>query len=356
MRRFLLLDELAGSVAGDVAEPVVAKTLHRVVKHLPGQHDQSTHGRGGSKKPSAQIRSGPDVPTELQGAFDYAVGRSREFVSDDEEAKALEFLQARAYAYAVSHGYSPNEFPYGEQSEAGLYANGLLRHAMNVKDQEERWRERGPEQVQRVHEAFDDWRAGGQVMVKVPSEHLDDILADRVKTQFDTDESGGLYDPDLRAIAELAAHGTPPAASGMDRPVYGFVSREGFENPVSVSQYGDVTLVLKDGVRGRTTVTLGDSLNTNATPVPLNGPVTGRQVSDASAHTFFTDEFSMVASRGTTPLAVGATYMEAQIHGGVRRSDIARIIFTGVSADLDAVAALSQELTGSGIEVDVYVE
>lgn len=329
--------------------------LRPVLKHAT--HDQSTHGRRGS----GSVGGGLEVPAELQGAFNYAAGRSREFATGAESSVALDNLQKAAMNYAIANGYAndPDYPEFDSMTAAEIYAGAMQRRALDVYAQDKRWPDREADKwgATRVRDTFDDWRAGGDVMIKVPSGYLDEILADGVKNQFDTDTSGGLFSPDVRAVAETAAHGLPPDADGGMRPVYGFIGRPGSEHPVSVANYGDVTLVLKDSVRDRTTVTLGDSLNTTATPVPLKGPVTARQVSDATAQTMFSDEWSLVRRAGSIPLESGSIYMEAQILGGVRREDIKRIVFADRDdLDWDGVAALGRELAGEGIEVDVLTD
>lgn len=334
--------------------------LRPVLKH-PGHPDQKVHGRrGASAKHIAQAAEtgehlgvGVPVPEELQGAFDYATGRSRPFNGDEEER--LEFLREKAHEWANKNGFPDDDYPYSDMTSAQIYAAAVVRRAMDKKAQDERWSETSDADAEKVKQVFDDWRADGKVMVRVPSEHLDEILADRVLTQFDTGESRGLLNHDLRAITETAAFDIHPAVDAWHRPVYGFIGKEGSESPLALGQYGDVTLVLKDSVRERTTVTLGDSLNTTATPVPLLGAVTARQVSDASAVTIFGDVPRHVARSGSASLDDGAMYMEAQIHvGGVRKTDISRIIFSDYGdLNLDFVSDLADSLVADGIEVDI---
>jgi hypothetical protein len=161
---------------------------------------------------------------------------------------------------------------------------------------------------------------------------------------------------DVRAVDELAHHGIRPDASGPERPVYGYVGVSGSEHPKSVQHYGEVTLVLKDKVRERTTVTLGDSLNTHSNPVPIDAKLTPREVSDATARTIYRNEFTTVAKGGYTPIDRGMTYIEAQIVGGVKRSDIEEIVF-GPNAEIDAqeIKSLTEKMRPFGISVNVQV-
>ena len=237
----------------------------------------------------------------------------------------------------------------------------MVRRAIDKRNQDSGWAEAQavlarPGKGQAVKRDFDEYREKGRVMVSVPSDYLDDILSDGLKNQFDSGDSGGVLDNDIRAVDEAAHQGIRPDAPGSERPVYGYIGMPGNEHPMSVHNYGDVTLVLKDSVRGRTTVTLGDSLNTNATPVPLEGQITPRQVSDASARNIFQDDFIQFAKNGSRGMDAGLTYMEAQIKGGVRREHISMIVF-GANADMldddSGVEALREEMRPYGIEVKV---
>ncbi len=86
----------------------------------------------------------------------------------------------------------------------------------------------------------------------IDAAHL--ILEDgRFETQFESGTSGGNYDPELRANAERSGLGIPVDLPAAERPVYGYTTG-------TASQYGEIQWVLKDSVRERTTITLGDSL------------------------------------------------------------------------------------------------
>jgi GNAT superfamily N-acetyltransferase len=350
-RRRSGVGERGSRAVGQTGRPAVAVVkfnpgLVPVLKH--GTGDQSPHGRRGSGGVEA-------IPEDLQKIFDYAVGRVKPLNSDEQQI-ADDLLLDTSRGWASRNGYPADDAPHDGLSSATIYGGAVVRRAMDLRDQEEKWARTSDEDADKVKAVFDEWRENGQVMISVPSDYLDDILRDGVKNQFETGESGGMLHNDNRAVDEAAHHGIRPDTPGEGRPVYGYVGRPGGEHPIAVHNYGDVTLVLKDSVRGRTTVTLGDSLNTNTTPVPIDGKVTPRQVSDASAHTIFSDDFRVTANNGSKPLAKGAMYMEAQIMGGVRREDISRIVF-GSNADIDVerggVGMLANEMRPYGISVDV---
>jgi len=174
-----------------------------------------------------------------------------------------------------------------------------------------------------------------EVRVRVPVRVLEQVLADgEVKTQHETGDSGGMLDPEVRADQErnmFAAEGT--------RPVYGYVMSKPGASYGSQSAYGDVALVLKRDVVDRTTMTVGDSLfrgDRSPAPIPL------REVSSASPARITvatTENRPGMGGRWSRELP---SYFEAQIHGGVKLSDIDHLeISTGYESQIIQLAKLA---------------
>ena len=108
----------------------------------------------------------------------------------------------------------------------------------------------------------------------------------------------------------------------VQQPLYGYMDRpitiprttgNTLQQP-SVSMYGDIQVILKDDIKNRTTITLGDSLNTKRTPVEINQALEGN-LSEAQV---------------SSAVDIGAyDYYEAQIHGGLSITDIKEIKLNG---------------------------
>jgi hypothetical protein len=189
--------------------------------------------------------------------------------------------------------------------------------------------------------------AGKDVVVRVTPSVLEHVLDDgRLKTQYESGRSGGYRETNLdnRRMGELATTGTSLDTPDAERPVYGSVAVSGLRgagrddffdgnkvNPDRLSQYGRVQVVLKPSVRGRTTFTVGDSLDTRYTgrASRLTDP------SIASAGLVASGRGGLVHTglRGDplgrdyeSPQFRGNQYVEAQIHGGVRVDDIAEVV------------------------------
>jgi len=136
------------------------------------------------------------------------------------------------------------------------------------------------------------------------------IKGGRFKTQFETGTSGGVFDPEYRAMAEENGLGYPKDVIPSERPVYGYVrtARHGGSN------YGAVEFELNSRVGERTTVTMDDSLEYFGEKVQV-----GALLSNPTKECW--DSRSLALHQGETP----GGYIEAQIQGGVRSSDIRRV-------------------------------
>lgn len=165
-----------------------------------------------------------------------------------------------------------------------------------------------------------------EVRIRVNHEVLERILTDgRVKTQHETGSSGGSFAPHTRD-----AHEKMMFAAELTRPVYGYVHAEEHAGNVynGVGFYGRYAVVLKKGVNERTTITFGDSLYVGDDNAPA--PVRLSEVATASDARLAA---SMTESRPGGYGGGSASYVEAQIHGGVTRSDIDRIIVSESSRE-----------------------
>ncbi len=111
----------------------------------------------------------------------------------------------------------------------------------------------------------------------------------RFKSQFETGESGGMFNPEVRAQVEQRFLGVPEETAATDRPIYGAL-RTGRPDESMVgagswvprwqaglNHYGDHTFLLRPEVKDRSTYTIGDSLSVaglgryghNREPLPL---------------------------------------------------------------------------------------
>lgn len=180
---------------------------------------------------------------------------------------------------------------------------------------------------------------GKPIVVRRRSESsLRDMLTSgRMKTQFETGMSAGYADKDIRTDFEEMAFGLPQDLPAAQRPVYGYVAPRGLEGDHGgkVDQFGDIRVVLRPDVRSRTTVSAGDSLDRRAelTPMPIDAPDWHAAQPAAAKYTDLGDQQFQ-----------DLTYVEAQIHGGVKTSDIEEVVFAR-QPEPETIAALE----GAGI-------
>jgi hypothetical protein len=215
------------------------------------------------------------------------------------------------------------------------------------------------------------------MVISIHPRHLAQLLEDgRYRTQFETGHSGGSYDPDHRRSVERR-FGVPQSEDiDVLRPTYGsLVPLPGLhgdaKGPVQYqflpgACYGEATVVLRERVRGRGTLTFGDSFG-GQWGLPLTGEYSDDQLlaalrtpswMDESRHSALMEalgtvgydegreqsyarmlerEFagssiynqSIVGIPVTSEMRAAAnswgTYAEMQVHGGVTLHDIAAI-------------------------------
>lgn len=141
----------------------------------------------------------------------------------------------------------------------------------------------------------------------------------RFKTQFETGTSGGMFDVGFRTKSENKGLGVPEDIDVMLRPVYGYLNVPGGGLE---TQYGPIEFVLKDSIKSRTTVVVGDSLGLfegrQAVGVLIDRMGESPECWDGDR--FMSTGFGRLYRTGRV-----GNYIETQIHGGVTLEDVARI-------------------------------
>jgi len=169
--------------------------------------------------------------------------------------------------------------------------------------------------------------ATSPIAIRTYENALESIVeAGRFKTleEFGEGRKGQEYFQ-ARQELEVGLWGVPEKDTG---PIYGFIDtpkQTGLDN--ETRQYGEVKIILKDNVAGRTTITAGDSANHGITPVPLIDAREGKLTSQQVDMVYRSRAFQTNASSVSQPRAMvyghsQIAYYEAQIHGGVSLNDI----------------------------------
>jgi len=165
------------------------------------------------------------------------------------------------------------------------------------------------------------------IAIRVNEIVLIKILNDgKIKSQFETGRTGSgktvsqkQYDAE-RTQYEKKAYAMDENTPVSDHPIYGYYSQENDKNNSFLEGYGKISLVLNNDVKNRSTFTDSDSLDLNYSnnrfyPSPANNP--------SIYSTYGISNNTEVIEANTKHV----TYWEAQIFGGVKISDIAKVKF-----------------------------
>lgn len=187
-------------------------------------------------------------------------------------------------------------------------------------------------------QAIKDFVAKNDIVVSIvtPERNLVDILnSGEIQNGYVSGKSERGYadqlgtPSDSRMKMENKAFGLTEKSPLSERPVYGFVDSPGpADDPLD---YGNAKIVLNPDVKERSTVTLGDSLDISraAWDAPFADTAAPLLASNPNPSDIF------YPSQGVIPTSLTSTenisrdfgYVEAQIHGGLKTSDIARVEF-----------------------------
>jgi len=191
--------------------------------------------------------------------------------------------------------------------------------------------------------------AENPVSIRVPEKNLDQILqSGKILNGYESKTSERKYWGKKGEYQRYSAENVLFGLKGepdSKHPVYGYIDHKGSE--ADPTMYGGVKFVLKDSVKNRTTVTIGDSLDmygahkttdkilgrTNH-PLSATDPQPSGFVSPRMFHNYgmasriYNDAIATLKEieNGSAKLD---TYVEAQIHGGVSLKDIERVEFDG---------------------------
>lgn len=426
-----------GGDAGFTWSKAIVERAKKLEKHLQGQHDQSTHGRGGhstdrpyelkskrnnpdyfggeawqanaaeGKGPNAyilaqygnsygekakaqfmyelavrakieqgadkanvrasiltEIKNDPDYPKIPQEIFDQIddrpfYGRSDEYKAMQKWAEidpeAATAYMARENAFVESKLRAAT-FPNGQT--VGEITDGVAQSLLD--------------QMQEI-------ALGNNVSLTMSAGRLKKFIEeDHYRTAFETTLSGKGASRqaylDARDTFELNKMGIPTMTKDSERPIYGVIGRSSGE-----STYGDTQIIFKDDVKHRTTATIGDSLDAGHMGVHwlqdyADGKVSIDDLFETHGRMFLgvlgnnnrsgsTFEWKLEPSgraewggikgySGKADIREMAEYgyIETQIHGGLKLSDVATIVIPSPTSIPKATQAM---LADKGIEVIV---
>lgn len=220
---------------------------------------------------------------------------------------------------------------YESKYQLRAKAKALVNEALQNKDRLE-------SELQTMVDSHD-------LLTRMTVKGLQGVLnAGRFKTQFETKRSKGYYDPSIRATTEEALFGLDKDSDPVQRPIYGYVGKRDGSTEIDgddLVAYGDVIVSFKNEVRDRTTITDGDSMDRNGqgrlathVPTPIKslditamGPSALIAMHAGAREYVGQGEYEIFRPTKPSDVVGGSGYMEAQIHRGVKSTDISHVTF-----------------------------
>ena len=193
------------------------------------------------------------------------------------------------------------------------------------------------------------------------------VESGEVLNAFQTGRSGiggaGKGYMDNRREGERIALGIPKDARPEERPIYAAIDNPDRTRALGctglMTQYGGVSVVLKPDVKDRSSFTLGDSLDDISTrgmqaspmrdPAPVKGEIArynqtvGARVNGNGSNS---RDYELVTtgSYGGPESAYRPPYMEAQVYGGLKMSDVQEVrVYEGHKVSNKTVKALQEQ-------------
>lgn len=180
--------------------------------------------------------------------------------------------------------------------------------------------------------SFRNFLEESEILIQVSPTAMLGILEDgRFKNALERKSNEGNF-KQARLDAEKEILGVLTEASASERPIYGYVESKNYANStpknLTVGHYGGLQIRLKEEVKARTSVTIGDSLNNYMRKKPSHGTP---MLNPSLAIEDGVVELDMSAGGDSKDLKIKKAdgkvekipeYIEAQIFGGISLDDI----------------------------------
>ena len=169
---------------------------------------------------------------------------------------------------------------------------------------------------------IEDHLKDSDIVINVRPAAMEQILKDgEIKNQHETGKSSSLiFDPAHRATEEEKGFGIKPGSSPDKYPIYGGIYKEGYNN--NLMEYGTTRIYLKPEIGTRSTFTVGDSLGPMGAGNQVPSPLTRPGKSSWGGYSYYMWKNNKQGLKGAP------SYLEVQIHGGVKLSDIAKVLIS----------------------------
>jgi hypothetical protein len=303
-----------------LTDPLIERMIEELTeftKHLPGKHDQSTHGR--KKGVSFNTDSYASLTDETGEAFQTAMSNLSAY---DGASISEEVIDKAHLRYQFRSQKMPEEF--------GMDYGSLDKSINKYLDE-------NPVSVMMEEEVIDSILDDGEIKSYLWTQRR--RKGQRVCRTSTCLRKGGFRLRPEYPIGVRPVSGTVFPKSSNNQAVVGFGTG-----------YGSTQIVLNDDVKSRTTFTIGDSLDKFQRPTKYGGKVPrtldlGRVAqSNSNANK---KGINIFEEKGFNSF----DYIETQVHGGIKLSDINKIVFhSPMYIDMEATTNRLNDM-GIGWEV-----
>jgi hypothetical protein len=307
-------------------------------KHYAGQHDQSTHGSwahgtGGdtfSEDPRYQEALKEYAKLSESDKFNFTQTNEDDFNKSPIGKLIIEYADKKFPNNKAISSAKNNDKPVKKNLEV---REGLKTRFIDEGLAQQDYEESGIYQMyfENIYPDIMNVVTSGKLAIAMDGVSFNNMInsgKSEFKNQFQTKSSNGLLDPSMRKKGELANQYIPVEVKPSDRPIYGYVSPDdSLDNVTSLGtfQYGEIKFVLKDSVRDRATMTIGDSLGTRAFPMKINKQPSVKDVMNATNRAMRVNYGRGNKDWEGQDSFAETEYFEAQIFGGVSAKDIEMI-------------------------------
>ena len=270
--------------------------------------------------PKTRVYRDKETGKSVQGRYRTYKEYLEEELGDKEQAEALVSTNNDLNTLVIALGSLNNNIKYYSSGDKlNEYKNSVFEiqkgEYTNISSVNKKYTEEFMEkQFDKVKELIED--RDNELTIRVKEAAMENILKDgEFKNQYTTLTSGGTYNPDWRKVVENNLFNIPLNALSKDRPIYGYISNSFVENgsrAFELTKYGNIKIVLKDSIKDRCYITMGDSMNNSARIIPS-------KLTDMKRYSIRAEE---LAFNKWDNLGEFRGYPEVQIFGGVKLKDI----------------------------------
>ena len=234
-----------------------------------------------------------------------------------------------------------------EQKAKSTTLRRFTAHSQKYADKVRRESGLSPAQEKEYVEKFKKLLDESDYVRRIKPHRLESIIKSGFKNQFETGTSAGAYTPTTRRSLSKQLFGHDGSMEGKDYEKYGFLAPKDMSIKPMAGWYGDVVVRFKkDRLKGRTTYTIGDSLDYRHSDWVAgdcdNPSLAGVQIDEHSDSAKKAYQ-RMKKAKTINDLAIPGRidgYVELQFHGPLDIDDVASVTVPSGFSDTKVLGML----------------